>query len=305
VEDNGLQNRKKKLASFVDFCETSCKERANNGPYHYLPHNLKLFAGSQPLPFVKITDVWIKDFEKFLLTKVSHNTTIRCMNILKGVLTEAVRRKIINRNPWLDLSGSQLLKMQDIIRQAFTPQQLQNLSDTFPFQLDPQIKQAYFFSCFTGLRWCDVNQLKWDEIIIRKIESRLHYCLHFEQEKTEGIEYLPLSENAIEIIEERKEEAREEEKCPYLFPRMRESPGKNAKYNKMRLAMKVKFDDPAVVLFLHPQLRNRLCRLELYSLFVIMQKGRNYFLKDQKFSKGAMKTLNALFAKYNQSSLFK
>ena len=65
VEDNGLQNRKKKLASFVDFCLDYCKERANNGPYHCLPHNLKLFAGNQPLPFVKITDVWIKDFEKW------------------------------------------------------------------------------------------------------------------------------------------------------------------------------------------------------------------------------------------------
>ena len=238
VEDNGLQDRKKKLTCFVVFFEKYAADRGNNGPYVCMLNNLKKFAGKQPVPFTKVSAIWLKDLERYLLKEVSHNTTIRCMNVLKGSLTEAVRQKIINRNPWLDLSSSQQLKMQDVYRQAFTPEQLQHLSNTFPTQLDRQIKQIYFFSCFSGLRWCDVNQLKWDEILIRTIEGKKHYCLHFEQEKTETIEYLPLSENAIDIIKERQEEATKEENSVYVFSRLREDEGKDEKYHKVKRALK-------------------------------------------------------------------
>jgi integrase len=237
VEDNGLQNRKKKLSCFVTFCEGYCMERANNGPYYILKHNLKKFVGNQSLSFVKITSIWIKEFQKFLLTQVCHNSTIRCMNVLKGALTEAVRQRILNRHPWLDLTKKEMLNMQDVFRQAFTPEQIQHLSHTFPVLAEPQIRLGYFFSCFTGLRWCDVSQLKWSEIIIRNIEGEKHYCLHFEQKKTEEIEYLPMSENAIEIIEQRQIEAEDEEKNLYVFPQLQE--GKKSKYQKMRLTMKV------------------------------------------------------------------
>lgn len=64
------------------------------------------------------------------------------------------------------------------------------------------------------------------------------------------------------------------------------------------------FDDPRIVLSLHPLLRNRLCKLECYSLFSIMQRGRNYFAEEQNFSKQNMKTLEALFTKYKCGDLF-
>ena len=65
------------------------------------------------------------------------------------------------------------------------------------------------------------------------------------------------------------------------------------------------FDDPHIVFALNPRLRNRLCNLECYTLFGIMQKGRSYFANEQGFSKTAMKTLDALFEKYNSLKLFK
>lgn len=64
------------------------------------------------------------------------------------------------------------------------------------------------------------------------------------------------------------------------------------------------FDDPRIVLSLHPSLRNKLCKLECYNLFSIMNKGRDFFETEQKFSKQNMKTLNALFVKYKCDSLF-
>src|SRR4051812_35540593 len=48
------------------------------------------------------------------------------------------------------------------------------------------------------------------------------------------------------------------------------------------------FDDPRIILSLPPRLRNTLCRLECYTLFTLIQKGRSYFVDGQKFSAHAM-----------------
>ena len=232
VENNGLNDKKKKLACFVQFFDDYVNERNCNGLYFGIQQHLKKFAGKQPVPFIKVDVVWMKDLERYLLKHVSNNTCLRYLKALNGALNEAVRRRIINRNPWHDVPHNQRLKMQDVFRNAFTIEQLQLLANT-PCKIDKQIKQAYFFSCFTGLRWSDVNPLRWDEIIVKEIEGEERYYLYFEQEKTEGIEYLPLSDNAIEILKERQIESLLEEKCPYVFPRIKEASSGKRVYQKV------------------------------------------------------------------------
>ena len=65
------------------------------------------------------------------------------------------------------------------------------------------------------------------------------------------------------------------------------------------------FDDPRQVLSLYPNLRNRLCALECYSLYTIMRKGRAYFAHEQKFSVYAMQTLDSVFEKHGCELWFK
>ncbi|MBL7892213.1 MAG: site-specific integrase [Bacteroidia bacterium] len=237
VEDNGLTDKKKKLACFVKFFEDYVKERNNNGLYFGILRRLQKFAGKQPVPFSKLSAIWMKDLERYLLIHVSNNTTLRYLKALNGALNEAVRRRIINRNPWHDVPHNQRLKMQDVFRNAFTIEQLQQLANT-QCKIDKQIKQAYFFSCFTGLRWSDVNPLRWDEIIIKEVEGEKGYYLYFEQEKTEAIEYLPVSDNAIDIIKERQTEALLEEKSPYVFPQIKEIDGTKKMYQRVLRALK-------------------------------------------------------------------
>lgn len=84
----------------------------------------------------------------------------------------------------------------------------------------------------------------------------------------------------------------------------------NAAVTKDRLSQGVPikyretFDDPKIVLSLPALLRNKLCKLECYNLFSIMQKGREFFENEQKFSRQNLKILEALFAKYKCSNLF-
>ena len=237
IDDNGLNDRKKKLACFVLFFEDYVNERNNNGLYYGILQRLKKFAGKQPVPFTKVSAMWMKDLERYLLQHVSNNTTLRYLKAMNGALNEAVRRRIINRNPWHDVPHNQRLKMQDVFRNSFTTEQLQQLANAIT-KVDKQTRQAYFFSCFSGLRWSDVNPLRWDEIIIKEQDGETNYFLYFEQEKTEGIEYLPMSDNAIDIIKERKEESKHEEKSVYVFPKVKEIEGTKKMYQRTLRALK-------------------------------------------------------------------
>ena len=238
VEDNGLQDRKKKLACFIRFFEDYTNEGQRNSMYPSVHKRLQKYMGKEPLSFVRITPEWLKSFERHLSASISNNSTVRYMEAISCALNEAVRRKIINRNPWHDVPSSHKLKMQDTFRSAFTIKELQKLAST-PVNIDKQVKQAYLFSCFSGLRWSDVNPLRWDEIIVKEIQGKKEYYLYFEQEKTEGIEYLPLSGSAVDILKERETEALLEEKSNYVFPIIKEKEdGKKLVYLKMNRDLK-------------------------------------------------------------------
>lgn len=62
------------------------------------------------------------------------------------------------------------------------------------------------------------------------------------------------------------------------------------------------FDDPRIILSLHPTLRNRLCRLECYTLISILKHGRKYFAENLRA--GEVKHIDALFKKYKCNNLF-
>jgi hypothetical protein len=83
----------------------------------------------------------------------------------------------------------------------------------------------------------------------------------------------------------------------HLMQKDRLSPG-------IAFALRETLDDPAEVLSLNPRLRNRLCRIKCYTMFAIMQKGKQYF-HEQNFSDQFVRTIQALFAKHGCSNLFK
>lgn len=238
VEDNGLIDKKKKLGDFVPFIEDFFAQKTHNNQLTATLFNLKIYLGArpvkegnktvlkgtvQPLPFVKITTQWLKELERWLLGRVGNNTTLAYMKNINGALNEAVRRRIIPRNPYHDVPKHERLRKKDVMRTAWSLEQLQQLADT-TCNIDKQIKQGFFFSCFSGLRWSDVNCLRWREIKPKEIDGKEVYFIHFEQEKTEGIEYLQLTDQAVYILKERtKEAAAEGDKSQYVFPRLLET----------------------------------------------------------------------------------
>lgn len=244
VKDNGLIDKKAKMADFIDWLEnTHIPSRGNNSQYTSALFNLKLFMGAKAkriagnkfeltgaipsLPFAHITPQWLNAFKAFLLKRVSNNSARSYMKVLYSALKEAERIDIIPKNPFRLLEKTDWLEKQDVFRTAWDLTQLQQLADT-PCDIDEQIKQAYFFSCFQGLRWSDTNGLKWIDFSQKKIKGKESWFIHFRQKKTGNIEYIPLSDQAVYILKERTQEAAKEgDKSPYVFPRIVETDQNN------------------------------------------------------------------------------
>jgi integrase len=229
VQDNGLIDKSKSKADFISWYENHIKGKRKSNQTHNttaLMH-LKKYVGNRPLSFLAITPQWIQGFINYLLSKVSNNTALLYIKDIFAAIEVAVRQEIIPANPFRKIPKHERLRQQNTMRQAFTMEQLQKLAET-PCDIHPQIKQVYLFSCFTGLRWSDVNKLKWSEVIVKQIDGNEEWFIYFEQEKTEGIEYMPLADQAIDILKHRKEDMRENnDKSPYAFPYIKEFDDKN------------------------------------------------------------------------------
>ncbi len=239
VQGNGLVDKVKRKADFVQWFDSYVSGKNFNKCNTATLKHLRSFADEKPISFSAVTPELIKQFMRYLLTKIGENTAADYIKKLSAAFEEAVRQDIIAQNPIRKIPRHERIKRTPVFRNSFTLDELQLLSNT-PCKIKPQYKQAFLFSCFTGLRWCDVNPLRWSEIITKTIDGNEEWFLHFRQEKTDDIEYLPISGQAIAIVKERKNERIEnEENSPYVFPLIKESePKKNIMNAKVNEALK-------------------------------------------------------------------
>jgi integrase len=63
--------------------------------------------------------------------------------------------------------------------------------------MNPMLKRAALFSALTGLRFSDIQKLTWGEV---QEVSGQGYFLNFQQQKTEGVENHPISEQAYNLV---------------------------------------------------------------------------------------------------------
>lgn len=164
---------------------------------------LKMYAGEN-LPFFKIDNAFAEEYKRFLLTAprggnkcgtISHNTASTYFSIFKAALKQA----FIDGYLTVDISAKiKGIQEQESRREYLTVEELNTLAST---PCDREVmKRAALFSALTGLRHCDIQKLKWKEINLDGEQPRLH----FTQKKTKGVEYMPISEQALQLCGERR-----------------------------------------------------------------------------------------------------
>ena len=179
----------KKKANFVDYFERLVQGKPKDeSPWNSTLKHLQDFTSAR-IQFSAVTDDWLETFKTYLVTKVSQNTAHTYFGKIKTALKQAVKEKIILSNPG-DLVSH--IKRQDTERTFLKLTEIERLAQTPCRGLE--VKRAFLFSCFTGLRISDIRALQWQNVKGDSIE--------FRQRKTKGVEYLHLSTMAKQILAE-------------------------------------------------------------------------------------------------------
>jgi site-specific recombinase XerD len=187
---HGLPTNFKRKSNFVDYFEKFTIENKSTTNYNNTLNHLKAFTRGT-IKFNQINDKWLEDFKAYLLKKVNKNSANVYFTALKTVLKKAVKERIINDNP---AQYTDTIRTKDVERTYLTIEEINKLSSTeCP---NDEIKKAFLFACYTGLRFSDLQKLTRQKIQKNGIRHQLQY----RQKKTGGFEYFPLSETANKLI---------------------------------------------------------------------------------------------------------
>ena len=203
------EEKEKSQEDFVRYFESVIKKRHKNSSESIIINwersieFLKDFAGER-ITFSRIDLKFCEDFKSFLLTAqrggnkkgiLSQNTASTYFSVFKAALKQAFIDGYFNT----DISAKiKSIPSQETRREYLTIDELNTLVVT-PCENDV-LKRAALFSALTGLRHSDIQKLRWNEISFENNQPRIN----FTQKKTKGIEYMPISQQALEICGEPK-----------------------------------------------------------------------------------------------------
>ena len=206
-EKEQLKIKEKGEKNFVEYFKTLAdKRKASNfdnwvSAYKYL----QTFTNGY-LKFSDLNEKVCDEFKEYLLTTksnksskttLSQNSAVSYFNKVKAALKQAYKDGYLQT----DLNAKiQPVKQAETRRNFLTIEELNSLVKTECN--NPLMKKAALFSALTGLRFSDIKNLIWGDFEYIKNNG---YFIKFKQQKTKGIEMMPISEQAYSLLGEAKE----------------------------------------------------------------------------------------------------
>jgi integrase len=194
----GFTNDFKQSTNFIDYFTDQMEKRkqssGNYGNWDSTLKHLNKFAGTK-VSFREIDQNFCENFRDYLKNTakkksgqpLSSSSVSSYFNKFRACLKEAVKKKIILSNPATEVSNPKVIEN---IRQYLSLDELKAITKV-ECRYDV-LKRAFIFSCLTGLRWSDINNLKWSELQ----NTNEGWRITFHQQKTKGLQYLDMSEQA-------------------------------------------------------------------------------------------------------------
>lgn len=130
----------------------------------------------------------------------------------KKIIKSAVEHDVMRKNPTTGIS----IKIDNgaLKKDVLSDEETIQLMRTHYVGENPDIRRAFIFSLYTGLRWCDIKDLAYSNV------DYSNKKLKFEQAKTKGHSgassvVIPLNDGLLEVIGKPSEEGKREE---LIFP---------------------------------------------------------------------------------------
>lgn len=153
--------------------------------------------------FSELNEKFFEDFKEYLLTTksfrsdkttLSQNSAVSYFLKVKATLKQAYKDGILQT----DLNAKiKPIEKAETRRESLTIEELNKLVKT-PCN-NELLKRAALFSALTGLRFSDIQKMVWGEL--EYIEGQ-GYFLKYIQKKTKGVEMLPISDQAYNLLGE-------------------------------------------------------------------------------------------------------
>ncbi len=204
-----IKDREKNKNLFLDYYNKLKEERyESKGNYDNWDAALKHIERYCP-PNKALGDIneeFIKGFKRYLSeeattksgTPLAQNSKYTYFNKFRAAIREAFNDGYLDKNYVNNVKG---FEQGESTREYLTHSELEALVKAECKY--PVLKNAFLFSCLTGLRWSDINKMTWSEVRDEDNGSRII----FKQQKTDGLEYLYISKQARQLLGERNDES--------------------------------------------------------------------------------------------------
>ena len=210
----GFKSNYKLDALFFDYYRAMCEKRHGNpesrgnwGNWYSCLHHLMKYEKNERITFADITPEWVQGFRDYLDNEavawshdyrkrikdkpLARNSKLSYFNKLRACLNQAFEDRIIPINP---CRGVERFRPEEGTRMYLTIDEVRLLAQTECEY--PRIKDAFLFSCMTGLRRSDILRLTWGDIHKQGDFTRII----FRQKKTDGQEYLDITPQAAQLM---------------------------------------------------------------------------------------------------------
>lgn len=179
----------KKNTSFLKYFENYVHTKKKWSNYFGALKHFKIFLNGKDITFKQIDKNFLQSFSEYLSTKANlkPSTSFLYFRKIKEVLYKASDENFIRAETVRKAKNLPKGKTERGYLELF---EIQKLAST-NFR-DSEIKRAFLFSCFTGLRQSDVRNLKWSDIKNNTIKIKM-------QKVSKPIE-IPLSKTALNLI---------------------------------------------------------------------------------------------------------
>ena len=204
-EQYGFAVKYKIRTNLVEYIKGLIEQRkespGNWGNWDSALKHLVAYAGTNTT-FEMVDKKFVEGFKTYLAkqaktksgTALSSNSQSSYFLKLKAALNQAVEDGIIPHSPAMSVKPAHI---EDVHREYLTFDELQRLAKTeCPY---PVLKDAFLFSCLTGMRWSDINKLTWAEV--QEFDGTTRIV--FRQKKTKGLEYLDITDQAVRYMGQR------------------------------------------------------------------------------------------------------
>jgi len=206
-EKEQLKIKEQGEKNFVEyFKKLTDKRKSSNHDNWASAYNYLVIHTGGNLRFSDLNEKFCNEFKEFLLTtkskrsskaKLSQNSAVSYFNKVKASLKQAYKDGYLKA----DLNARiEPVKLAETQRNFLTIEELNSLVKTECG--NTLMKRAALFSALTGLRFSDIKNLVWGEL---EYIVGNGYFIQFTQQKTKGVEMLPISDQAYSFLGERQE----------------------------------------------------------------------------------------------------